>query len=263
MELPTKIREVKSINPGSLLIYSNPKVGKTTIVSQLENNLIIELEPKGADYVSGLIVEASKPSEFNKILDEIEKANIKKGGFVYKYITIDTITALDEWSEITGTYRYMNKSQGQKFNRVGNIPKGTKILHTDPSFESVHEIPNGFGYKHSRDEMTDWFYRILKLAPHIIFLAHVKDKLIESKKTGDTIEIRDLNLTGKVKSIYCSKVDSVALLEKEDNKTYLNFANDNNTIAGGRCKHLEGKIYISEQDENKNIKTFWDKIYLK
>ena len=71
------------------------------------------------------------------------------------------------------------------------------------------------------------------------------------------------DLTGKVKSIYCSKVDAVALLEKEEGKAYLNFANDNNKIAGGRCKHLKGKILISELNEDDSVTTHWDKIYLK
>ena len=167
-----------------------------------------------------------------------------------------------EWSEITGTYRYMRKPQGAKFNRVDEKKGGTPILHTNNKFESVHEIPNGYGYKHSRDEMVEWFYRLLKLAPRIILVAHVKDKMVESKKTGDTVEVKDINLTGKVKSIYCSKVDAVALLEKSEGKGYLNFANEDNKVAGGRCPHLEGKILISEKLEDKSIKTYWENIYI-
>lgn len=262
MELPTKKRPAELNSPASLLIYSAPKQGKTTILSHLENNLIIELEPNGAKFVDAMVIEADKPSKFNEILVAIEKANLDKGGFAYDYITIDTITVLDEWSEITGTYRYMGKGQGKKFNRVDEKPNGKMIPHTSRKFESVHELGNGVGYKHSRDEMMDWFYRILKLAPRVIFVAHVKDKLVETKK-GNTVEVKDINLTGKVKSIYCSKVDSVALLERVDNKGVFNFANENNKVAGGRCKHLQGEIEISQRGEDGEIETFWDKVYLK
>jgi len=262
MELPTKVRKAELVSPASILIYAPPKIGKTTIVSQLPNNLILELEPNGAKFVDAMVLELDKPSKFNEALTSIEAANKEKGGFVYDYITVDTITVLDEWAEITGTYRYMKKPQGQKFNRVDEKKGGKLIYHNEGSFESVHELPNGFGYKHSRDEMVDWFYRLLKLAPHIILIAHVKDKMVESKKTGDTVEVKDINLTGKVKSIFCSKVDSVALLEKSEGKGYLNFANENNKVAGGRCLHLDGRLLISEKLEDKSIKTFWENIYI-
>lgn len=263
MVLPTTKRKAELKSPASMLYYAPPKVGKTTIVSQLDNCLLIELEPNGAKFVDTMEVEANKPSEFNDILDSIEKANKEKGGFVYDYIAVDTITVLDEWSEITGTYRYMQKPQGQKLNRVGGQKGGKMIPHTNKAFETVHEIPNGYGYKHSRDEMVDWFYRLLTLAPHIILIAHVKDTLIESTKTGDTVSSKDINLTGKVKSIFCSKVDAVALLKHKENKGYLCFNNDNNTVAGGRCPHLEGEILISEKLEDKSIKTYWENIYIK
>ena len=262
MELPTTKRGVKSVNPHTLLIYSAPKVGKTTILGGLENTLIIELEPHGADYIEGMIVEVNKPSEFNAILDSIAKANAEKGGYIYQRIAIDTISKLDEWSEITGTYRYMNKPQGIAFNRVKSIKNGEIIPHTSPLFESVHEIPNGFGYKHSREEMTNWYDRLAMLAPEIILVAHIKDKLVESK-TGDTVETRDINLTGKVKSIFSSRVDGIGYLHRKDNKGILSFNPKDNLVCGGRCKHLTGDIEISEKLEDGTIKTYWDRIYLK
>ncbi len=257
MSLPTTRRKPIAVNPGTLLIYAPPKTGKTTIVAQLENSLLMELEPRGADYVEGCVLDISKPSEFDKAMTDIETA-----GKPYKYIIVDTLTKLDEWSEIVGTYNYMQKAQGKTFNREGKLSTGNMILHTDSRFETVHELPNGAGYQHSRQQMIEWFDRASKLAEYVIFIAHIKDKMVETKN-GDAVETSDINLTGKVKSILSSKVDAIAYLDRKDKQCFLNFDNEYKVVSGGRCSHLQGKILISEKQEGGSIKTFWDKIYLK
>ena len=261
MELPTEKREIKSFNPHTMLIYSLPKAGKTTILAGLEDCLIIETEPYGANYIKGMVVEINKPSEFNELIETIEKANAEKGGFVYQRIAVDTITKLDEWSEISGTYRYMQKPQGKTFNLKNPANRGAGVFtHLDKEFSTVHELGQGFGYKYSREEMTDWYDRLSMLAPEIILIAHVKDKFVESK-TGDTVETRDINLTGKVKSIYSSRVDGIGYFHRDGNKGILSFNPKDNLVCGGRCSHLTGDIVISEKLEDGTIKTHWDKIY--
>lgn len=260
MEIPNTPREPKNKNPNVMLIYSVPKAGKTTIVSQLSNSLLLELEPGGADYISGRIMEINNPKEMEETFQLLEKSP----SLVADYLIIDTISKWDEQSEIVGTYKYMNKPQGKKFNRD---EKDQPIRHTDPRFETVHELPNGNGYQHSRTVMTDWYDRILNLIPtgkvkHIILLAHIRDKQIETKR-GDIVDAIDINLTGKVKSIYASRVDAVGFFYRKDKQGILNFNNDYKVVCGGRCAHLDGEIVISEKLENGTIKTYWDKIYLK
>ena len=198
------------------------------------------------------MIEAHKPSEFENILTAVE--NNEKP---YKYIIIDTISKLDAWSEIVGTYNYMNKPQGQKFNRDGR----EMILHTDSRFETVHQLPNGFGYQHSRQQMVNWYERICALSSNIILLAHIKDKMIESK-TGDSVEAIDLDLTGKVKNIYASRADAIGYFYRKGNQGILNFNNEYKVICGGRCAHLNGEIVISEKNEKGDIITHWNKIYI-
>jgi hypothetical protein len=115
--------------------------------------------------------------------------------------------------------------------------------------------------------MTDWYDRLLNLitlgkVDHIILLAHVKDKLVESKN-GDSVDSIDINLTGKVKSIYASRVDAIGHLYREGNKGFLSFDNEFKVVCGGRCKHLDGIIQISEKMPDKSIKTFWENIFIK
>lgn len=262
MELPKEVREPVSINPNIMIIYSNPKVGKTTICSHLEDHLILELEPNGADFIRGRVMEINLASEFDKALKLIKESSEK----VCKYLVIDTCTKMDDWSEIKGTYNYMKKSQGKKFNREGEIPDGKIIYHTDDRFETVHVLGQGHGYAHSRDVMISWYDDLADLinlgkVDHIILLTHVKDKLIESK-TGEMVEVSTLNLTGKVKSIYCTRVDAVGNFYRKGKKGYLNFNNEHKVISGGRCNHLDKEILISEKLDDNTIATYWNDIYI-
>lgn len=71
----------------------------------------------------------------------------------------------------------------------------------------------------------------------------------------------EISLTGKLKTIFASKVTSLAKLTADENKRYLNFevANDS-IIAGSRNPKLAGKILISEKTKE-GVKTFWENIY--
>jgi len=254
--LPKERREAKETVPRSLLIYSLPKAGKTTIVSQLEDSLILECEPGGADFVSGRVLDIESPGQLASAISEIENA-----GRPYKYIIVDTMTRLDEWSEIVGTYNYMEKPQGKRLNREGDMPGGKLISHTDKRFVTVHELPNGNGYQYSRTQMLYWYNRLSMLAPHVIFLAHVRDKYLESSSTGEVVESIEISLTGKVKSIIASRVDAIGYLYRKGNQGILNFKNENNVTCGGRCSHLNNEIVISEKQDDGSIATYWEKIY--
>jgi len=88
--LPTTKVKAERQNPKRIVIYSKPKTGKTTAYAGLENNLILDLE-NGADYVDALKV---KVSNLQELLD-VGKA-IKEAGKPYKFVTVDTITVLEE-----------------------------------------------------------------------------------------------------------------------------------------------------------------------
>ena len=254
--LPMKPRKAVAVNPGTMIIFSVPKAGKTSIVSQLPNSLLIELEPGGADFVEANVLQANSPSEFEKILRAISEADNP-----YDYVIVDSGTKLDEWSEIVGTINYMGKAMGKRFNV--DPATGERYKMGSPKFETVHQLGDGNGYKFSRDQMVKWYDMIARSAKHTIILAHVKDKFIEAKKSGDTVETKDIDLTGKVKGIYCSNADAVGHFFRRGDDGIINFNNENSIACGGRCTHLDGEIIISQKNEDKSISTFWDRIYLK
>lgn len=266
IKLPTEKSMAVSKSPSTVLFYSKPKQGKTTVLSLLEDSLMIDTED-GSDFVDAfkIKVDITKPEheqaeEFVDICRAIYKSGYDSKTKVYtpkyKYLIIDTFTRLDSWAEIVGTLNYMSKMQGKKFNVNAD---GTKIAPTSKDFETVHDIPQGYGYKHSREVMLDWYHKICMLAPRTIFVCHVKEKLVASN-LGEAVSTREINLTGKVKDIIASKVDTIMYGYRDGNKFMASFSGEDGT----RSPYLSGKtIVLSESDDEGNIiENNWSKIFI-
>lgn len=249
--LPTGIRKATHINPRDAVLYGKPKVGKTTALSKLKNALIIDLE-QGAAFLDAMVIEV--PQEKGPVgkwlwLKELAKT-IVEGGKPYDYVCIDTLTKLDEWSEWYGTYVYQNSIAGKKFNRDDN---GVLMKPNHPDYQSVHTLPNGAGYRYSRDAMMD-MYETLRYLGKVctIFICHVADKMV-GEKAGEMIMSKDLALTGKLKDILARAPDVLAHVWNEDGKMMISFAGNDEKIGGMRANHLKG--YVGELD--------WSKIFIK
>ena len=72
MELPTKKVKASRKSPRNMIIYGPPKIGKTTILSQLDNCLIIDLE-NGSDMIDALKVKVNSLKELADLGREIIK----------------------------------------------------------------------------------------------------------------------------------------------------------------------------------------------
>ena len=103
------------------------------------------------------------------------------------------------------------------------------------------------------------FFR--RISPYRIYAAHVVDKYIKDKGKDEVIG-SEIALTGRLKTIFASRVTSLAKMIAIDHSRYLNFdvANDS-IVAGSRAPQLSGQILISSQDEDKVTTTFWANIY--
>jgi hypothetical protein len=150
----------------------------------------------------------------------------------------------------------MQKPQGKKFNVID----GARVTHKDPRWDTVHSIGEGFGYRYSREEMITWYNAAINTGKTVILLAHIRDKFIESK-SGDVVEAIDLNLTGKVKSIYASRVDVIAHMKRVGNQASLEFESMGSITAGSRYSYLKGSIVISESDPDGVLTTYWERIF--
>tara|TARA_R110002012_G_scaffold91997_4_gene223533 strand:- start:598 stop:1455 length:858 start_codon:yes stop_codon:yes gene_type:complete len=244
MELPQVRRKAKRLDSKRLLLFGAPKCGKTTIVSELNDCLIIDME-EGSNYVDGMIVNVNNMSDYGSLMKSLKEAKEANGGKnPYKYICLDTMTALEEISLALALKLYKA------------TPMGSTFSGTD-----VRTLPNGAGYLYTRQA----FFKMLKPMENycdtLVLIGHVKEK--DLSKDGDSFTEKSINLTGQTKNILCSWCDAIGLVYREDNKTIIDFEPSDSLVVGSRQKHLIGKqIVVAESDDDHNITINWNSIFI-
>ena len=88
------------------------------------------------------------------------------------------------------------------------------------------------------------------MSEHIIYIGHLKDKQIEKK--GKEVSAKDLDLTGKIRSIACANSDAIGYVYRNEDKTMISFNSSDDITAGSRCEHLRGQ----------EMELDWSKIYI-
>lgn len=275
LKLPDEITKVTSVWPRDLVIISLPKMGKGSILGPLtieRNALVFGLEKGGYEFIEARKVDiypTQETTRWEAYLNYVKWRNtLLENKGKYDFLIIDGLTDLDDLSDIGGTIDYMHTVIGSSFNReLGgdgkSIKGGKKLQFDDPNWKSVLTLPDGNGYQHTRNWFLKQFESFRQISPYRLYAAHVTDKLIKDNGKDEVVG-SEISLTGKLKTIFASKVTSLAKLIADGNDRYLNFDVQNNSIiAGSRAPHLKGKILISSQDKEGNIKTYWDKIYNK
>lgn len=261
--LPTAISKADRVNAQNMVLFGLAKTGKTTALGQLPNCLLIDVEDGSGfiDAVKMKIPEGLGPVARFQWLKDVAK-QIRVAGKPYDYVAIDTFSMIDEWSEWVGTYRYMQSGQGKSFNRYNDKDHpnekakwGSMLPPDHPDYESVHTLPQGYGYRWSRQEVLDMYETLAGLGRICtIFVCHVADKSIVSKLSNQEVVTRDLALTGKVKDILTRKVDAIGYLYNTDGEAHISFEGNEEKIGGNRAKHLAGfngpldwsKVFIKE-----------------
>lgn len=234
--LPTKKVKADRINPKRLIIYSKPKTGKTSAFAGLEGNLIIDLE-NGADYVEAIKVKANNLQE----LKEIGKA-IKEAGYPYKYVTIDTVTALEDMVMPLAINLYKQTPMGKNY-----------------SGDSILTLPNGAGYLYVRQAFFQVLDFIDTLAPQIILSGHIKDKQVDDK--GEMVMSANIDLTGKIKSLICASADAIGYMFRKGEQTILSFKTNEEVTCGARPEHLRNEEIVISEMVNGELITHWEKVY--
>ena len=235
--LPKKPIKPESQNPKKLFLYSQPKCGKTTALAQLEGCLIIDLE-SGSDYVEALKVKATNLQELSEVFQAI-----KDEGCPYKYIALDTVTKLEEMVLPLAKQLYQLTPMGKSFT-------GDNVL----------TLPNGAGYLYLREAFFKVLNQLYQLAPHIILVGHLKDKSIE--KNGQELTAKDIDLTGKIRSLSAADVDAIAYMYRKDKDVRVSFQSSDEVICGARPEHLKGQDLVLSTLKDGKVETFWNRIFI-
>ena len=124
MALPTIKSKVKSLDPQNLIIFSNPKAGKSSSLAQLPNTLILDLED-GYKYLGGCYVQ---PIKYVQDLYDTAKA-LRTEQHNFKFVAIDTVTKLEDLALTLAKKLYQETPMGRNFegDNVLKLPNGAGL----------------------------------------------------------------------------------------------------------------------------------------
>lgn len=248
IKLPTEKRKAVVKNPRNLIIFSKPKVGKTTLLAELPNCLILDFEG-GADPIDAMAIRINSIAELKEVGEAIKNQNAVAGKPMYDYIAIDTTTALERMCIDYAEEIYSATAAGKNWYTKGKVEYGTII-----------GMPNGGGYHWLRQAYENVIKYVHSLSPTIIQLAHVKDVFLN--KSGVEVNALEIDLTGLLKRTTCADSDAIGYLHRRKDGNYISFKTSDDVLCGSRFEHLSNvEFRISEKNSDGTFTTHWDKIF--
>lgn len=220
---PSKIS--RDLKGKYILIYGQPKTGKSTFGSQLPRGLFLNFE-QGTNALAGIrSVPILRWSDFKKVLSQLRKPQARE---MYDTIVVDTASIAWQLCE-----KYICQREG---------------------FDSIRDIPWGQGWGMLRNEFAECWREITLLGFGILFIAHSKEKPTEMQdEEGNTITAVAPDLPNQCYTIINSIVDIIGYLQVQMNndgtsERFLYTRSTPTVFAGSRYQYLAPKIKFGYQE---------------
>ncbi len=97
----------------------------------------------------------------------------------------------------------------------------------------------------------------------MIITGHIK--LTSFTKQGKEIQAKDIQLTGKLKTLICQKADAIGFIYRNKDKAenIITFkTNEADLATGARPDHLKNAEFVISELKDGKLITHWDKIFL-
>ena len=199
-----------------ILVYSQPKVGKTSFAASFPRNLLMAFE-KGYNAIGGIrAVDINKWSDAKLVLRQLEKPEAKA---MYDTVTIDTTSIAWDICE--------------------------QFICAQNGVQKINEIPWGQGYAQLTQEFEAFLRRITMLGYGLILITHadVRRETVENSE----IEFFSPSLNKRCYPICNRIVDIIGYIgiewtENGDSERWLYTRKTPTVMAGSRFKYLAPKI---------------------
>jgi hypothetical protein len=230
-------------NAREMIIFSYPKVGKTEAFAQLPGNYVIIDFEGGTAFYDCNKIEVNSLEIFNQLRDELVETNA-----YYNFIVLDTLTSM-----------YANIINSIAVNLYNLDEKKNKPLDWD-----IDKLGFGKGHIYKRDALSKVKSFFRDYCDCLILAAHVKDSSLDGD--NGNINIKDIDVEGKLKSILALKTDAMGLLYRNPEnpaQNLISFSSTAGQVGGTRIQHLSNKtIPFSEKLEDGTLVTHWDQIFI-
>lgn len=245
MQIPKAPLKPTVFSPQTLIIYGNPKVGKTSSLAALPGCITASLE-KGCEMHEMTYVPLGSYAEYKDFCESLRREKS------YQFLAVDTVTVLEDLCIEEATRRY-------KLSNTGRNWTGTDILT---------ELEYGAGYRALRIVFGEALDLACNAAPRTIFIAHSADKYIKDQG-GKDVASAEVSLIGKCKQILCARGEighlrqvtraKKSAAEKTITDGIISFKTTEELVCGSRHKHLAGKSFTFINGETGVID--WAAIY--
>lgn len=218
----------RSLEGKFTLLYSQPKMGKTTLASEIDKVLIAAFE-LGANALQGVLVSPIK-----------------------------------KWADWKANVRQLVKEREALKNKIGTIAIDTvdeayklceKYVCNQNNVEKIGDIPFGGGYKLLDEEFMSGFRDLAFSGYGLFFLSHSTEKIL---KDDDGIEYSQIvpALPSRPYGLINKMVDNIVYLrqvsvqegDRTARKRYLFFRGNESFLAGSRFKYIVPKVELSYQN---------------
>ena len=214
---PSKIS--RDLKGKFILIYGQPKTGKSTFGSQLPRALFMNFE-QGTNALAGIrSMPIMKWTDAKKVLSELRQPKARE---MYDSIVVDTASIAWQLCE-----KYVCQREG---------------------VDSIRDIPWGGGWNMLKQEFSEFWREITLLGFGILFIAHSKDKPTEMRtEDGEAITAVCPDLPNQCYTIINSIVDIIGYLQVQMNpdgtsERFLYTRSTPYIFAGSRYQYLAPKI---------------------
>lgn len=199
-------------------IYGPPKVGKTTLASQMPGCLLCAFEP-GYNAIPGIIAQDIHTwSEFKQVVRELRKEEVHEK---FQSVVIDTLDLAATLCE--------------------------KFICQKENVDNISDLAYGKGTRMTKLEMETTFRIIVQMGYALFFIGHEKDKTFK-KENGEEFNQTVPSLQPSYNEVAVNMADIFAyahptLLEDGTNVSMLTLRSlDNSVAAGNRFKYMEAEI---------------------
>ena len=220
---PSKIS--RDLKGKFILIYGQPKTGKSTFGSQLPRALFMNFE-QGTNALAGIrSMPIMKWTDAKKVLSELRQPKARE---MYDSIVVDTASIAWQLCE-----KYICQREG---------------------VDSIRDIPWGGGWTMLKNEFSEFWREITLLGFGILFIAHSKDKPTEMRtEDGEAITAVCPDLPNQCYTIINSIVDIIGYLQVQMNpdgtsERFLYTRSTPYIFAGSRYQYLAPKIKFGYQE---------------
>lgn len=209
----------KDLSGKYILLYSKPKVGKTSFAAQLDKNLILatELGTNGLDNLS--VIPIMKWVDVKSVLKQLRDPRARE---MYDTITFDTISIAADLVE--------------------------KFICQREGVDSIRDVPYGQGWKMVAKELQETLREITMLGFGLILICHSKEKASNyTDEDGNPISSVEPDLSKNVYTVANAICDLIAYINVEFDKDgkshrYLYTRQTPTIFAGSRWKYLAPKV---------------------